>query len=185
MAAAREARDVELLDALEALPHEPFGGDVWRIVREGRDPLLSYPSGVRWDPLGGFDVLYTALDPDGAHAEIFFHLNRAPVFPSRTVYYLYTIRIQTRRTLRLADMSALAGLKVDTARYSALEYSQTQAIGDAAHFLGFDGLIVPSARWQGLNLILFMDRLDPDDELAVSPCEPVDWQAWRNKSNSP
>lgn len=185
MAAGREARDVEILDALEALPREAFNGDVWRIVREGREPLQSYPSGARWDPPGAFDVLYTALDSDGAYAEIFFHLNRAPVFPSRTVYYLYTIRIQTRHTLRLADMSALAGLKVDTARYSVLEYSQTQAISDAAHFLGFDGLIVPSARWESLNLILFMDQLDPNDALAVSAPEPVDWQAWRNKSKSP
>ena len=114
-----------------------------------------------------------------------FHLNRAPVFPSRTVYYLYRITVETKNTLRLADMSALAALKVDAQRYSDLDYSQTQAIGDAAHFLGFDGLIVPSARWEGLNLILFTDRIDPDDGLAVSAREPVDWQAWRNKSRSP
>ena len=74
---------------------------------------------------------------------------------------------------------------MDAERYSALDYSRTQAIGDAAHFLGFDGLIVPSARCESLNLILFMDRIDLDEELAVTAPEPVDWQAWRNKSSSP
>ncbi|MCH7794304.1 MAG: RES family NAD+ phosphorylase [Proteobacteria bacterium] len=182
-ASARKARDVDLLDALESLTPEPFDGDVWRIIRNGRDPLQGYPAGARWDPLGVFDVLYTALDPDGAHAEVFFHLNRAPVFPSRTAYLLHTIRVQTRKTLRLADMTALAALKVDTGRYSELDYTQTQAIGDATHFLGFDGLIVPSARSESRNLILFMDRLDPNDPLVVTRSEAVDWQAWRTRDH--
>ncbi len=179
MASGRKARDVELLDALESLTPEQFDGDVWRIIRKGREPLQGYPAGARWDPPGVFDVLYTALDPEGARAEVFFHLNRAPVFPSRTVYLLHTIRVQTRQTLQLADMNALAALKVDTDRFSDLDYTRTQAIGDAAHFLGFDGLIVPSARWECQNLILFMDRLDPNDQLNVTKSEPVDWPEWR------
>ena len=181
MASGRKARDVELLDALESLTPEPFEGDVWRIIREGREPLQGYPAGARWDPPGVFDVLYTALDPDGARAEVFFHLNRAPVFPSRTAYFLHRIKVQARKTLRLADMDALAGLKVDAERYSELDYMRTQAIGDAAHFLGFDGLIVPSARWGSQNLVLFMDRLDPNDPLVVTRSEPVDWPAWRTR----
>jgi len=35
------------------------------------------------------------------------------------------------------------------------EYSRTQEIADAAFFLGFEGLIAPSAQWTDLNLILF------------------------------
>ncbi len=181
MAAGRKARDVDLLDALDALDREPFDGDVWRIAREGRSPLQGYPAGARWDPPGGFDVIYSTLDPDGARAEIFFHLMRAPVFPSRTVYLLHTLRVRMRKTVRLADMSAFAALKVDTARYSELDYAQTQAIGDAAHFLGFDGLLVPSARWDCLNLVIFMDRIDPNDDWVISASEPVDWKAWRTQ----
>ena len=80
-------------------------------------------------------------------------------------------------------MTALAALKVDTGRYSELDYTQTQAIGDATHFLGFDGLIVPSARSESRNLILFIDRLDPNDPLNVTRSEPVDWQAWRTRDH--
>lgn len=182
MASGREARDVDLLDALELLPPEPIESDVWRIVRVGREPLQSNPVGARWDPPNGFDVLYTALDPDGANAEIYYHLNRAPVFPSSTVYVLHTIRVRTKKTLRLSDMSALAALKVDVERYSEPDYARTQAIGDAAHFLGFDSLLVPSARWECSNLILFMDRMDPNDEPVVLASDPVDWPAWREKA---
>jgi hypothetical protein len=54
--AERRARDLELLDALEAHEGVSFEGDVWRIVREERDPLRGYPAGARWDP-GSFDVI--------------------------------------------------------------------------------------------------------------------------------
>ena len=179
MAGVRKARDVELLDALDALDREPFEGDVWRIVRQGRNPLQGYPAGGRWDPTGGFDVIYTSLDPDGARAEIYYHLMRAPVFPSRTIYLMHRLGIRMHKTLRLADMSALAALKIDTARYSDIDDAQTQAIGDAAHFVGFDGLIAPSARWDCQNLVIFMDRMDPSDDWVISESEPVDWKEWR------
>lgn len=186
MRGERKARDVELLDALEALEPEAFEGDAWRIVREGRDPLQGYRAGARWDPPGGFDVIYTALNPDGARAEIFYHLNKAPVFPSRTVYLLHTIKLRTRRSLKLANLGALAALGVDTGRYGEVDYrtvpTRTQEIGDAAHFLGFDGLIVPSARYDCHNLVVFMDRVEPDGTILVQST-PVDWKAWRQRES--
>ena len=176
MADGRKARDLELLDALDALERTAFEGTVWRAVREGRDPIQGHPSAGRWDP-GTFDVLYTALEPDGALAEIHFHLSRQPVFPSRLRYRLHEIAVRTRRTLRLADIQALAGLGVEEARYPEILYARTQEIGDAAHFLGFDGILAPNARWPCLNLTLFADLFDPDDLGPVSS-EPVDVAVW-------
>ena len=46
-------------------------------------------------------------------------------------------------------------LGVDPARYREILYEPTQAIGDAAYFLGFDSIIAPNARWSCNNLILF------------------------------
>ena len=185
MAAARRARDITLLDALESLAPEAFEGDAWRIVRRDRDPLLGYPAGARWDPPDAFDVIYTALDPDGARAEVFFHLNRAPVFPSRTVYLLHTIRVRTRRTLRLADLGKLARLDVEIDRYDEVDYrvipTRTQEIGDAAHFLGFDGLIVPNARYDCANLVLFVDRININEDLCIHESVAVDWNDWRRR----
>ena len=71
--------DRELLDALEALAPETFDGDVWRVAREGRDALLGASAGGRWSPSGGFEVLYTSLDAEGALAEIGYRLSLEPV----------------------------------------------------------------------------------------------------------
>jgi len=179
---SRKARDLELLDALDALERTQFEGIVWRAVREGRDPMQGHPSAGRWDP-GTFDVLYTALDPDGALAEIHFHLSRQPVFPSTIRWRLHEITVRTAKTLRLADMRALPRLGVDEARYSEILYVRTQEIGDAAHFLGFDGILAPNARWPCLNLTLFTDRIAPDDLGSTSP-EPVDVAAWGERRSN-
>jgi RES domain-containing protein len=179
MPSGRKARDLELLDALDALERTPFQGTAWRAAREGRDPAQGHPSAGRWDP-GTFDVLYTDLEPEGAMAEIHFHLSRQPVFPSKIRYHLHELAIRTRRTLRLADMRALAALGVDHSRYREILYARTQEIGDAAHFLGFDGILAPSARWPCLNLTLFTDRSAPED-LSIIGSQPVDVAAWRQR----
>jgi RES domain-containing protein len=178
--AGRRARDLELLDALDALPRMPFEGTVWRVVRQGRDPLQGHPSGGRWDP-GTFDVLYTSMAPDGAIAEIHFHLSRQPVFPSKLTYGLHEIAVSTKKTLHFADLSALTPLRVDSSRYAEIRYQRTQVIGDAADFLGFDGLIAPNARWPCQNLVIFTDRLAPAD-LDVLSVAAIDWTAWRKSS---
>lgn len=174
----RRARDLALLDALDAHQGVSFAGDVWRIVREERDVLQASPAGARWDP-GTFDVLYTSLEREGALAEIHFHLTRQPVFPSKLRSVLHRIAVRTERTLRLADLGAVERLGVSRETYAGLSYERTQEIGDAAAFLGFDGIIAPSARWPCQNLVLFTDRLKPHD-LTVRESEPVDWQAWRD-----
>ena len=181
------AHDIELLDLLDALESTPFEGTVWRAVREGRDPVQGHPSASRWDP-GIFDVLYTALEQDGALAEIHFHLSRQPVFPSTLRYRLHEIAarrgplvVVTRKALRLADMRVLTRLGVEEARYQEILYARTQEIGDAAFFLGFDGIIAPNARWPCLNLILFTDRIGPDDLRALAS-RPVDVRAWSRRA---
>jgi len=176
----RPARDHQLLDALDALDRTPFEQSVWRVVRQGRDPVQGHPSGGRWDP-GTFDVLYTACESDGAVAEMHFHLSRQPVFPSKLTYRLHEISVVAGQTLRLADMRALARLGIEKTRYSELLYERTQEIGDAAYFLGFDGIIAPSARWRCLNAILFTDRIRPDRIEAIRATK-VDWERWRRRT---
>jgi RES domain-containing protein len=155
-------------------------GDVWRIVREGIEVLQGYPAKARWDP-GTFDVLYTSLEREGALEEIHFHLAQQPVFPSRLSSSLYRIAVRTKRTLKLANLEAVQGLGVSAETYAGLTYERTQDIGDAAAFLGFDGILAPSARWSCQNLIIFCDRFNPGDLAAVHSehSEHIDWDAWR------
>jgi RES domain-containing protein len=175
--ADRRARDLDLLDALDAHKGVSFEGDVWRIVREERNVLQGYPSAARWDP-GTFDVIYTSLAREGALEEVFFHLSRQPVFPSKIRSVLHRITVRTERTLKLADLAAVQDLGVSVETYGELTYGRTQEIGDAAAFLGFDGILAPSARWNCQNLVFFSDCFAPED-LTVVESEPVDWDVWR------
>jgi len=101
------------------------------------------------------------------------------VWPSRLAHDIHRIGAETARTLRFADVSALAPPGAETARYESFDDGPTQAIAAAAHFLEFDGLIVPSARAACANLVVFMDRIAETGRLAVRASEPVDWPAWR------
>ena len=144
MPGARRPRDPVLLDALYAFDRLPYARETWRVVRDVGS-FAGSASGGRCDPTL-FDVLYTSLDPDGAVAEVHFHLSRQPVFPSKIRYGLHRIRVRTEKTLRLPDLDAMIPLGVDPARYREILYGPTQAIGDAAYFLRFDSIIAPNAR---------------------------------------
>lgn len=177
--------DRDLLDKLERHDPKPQLVQAWRTGWAHRDPLLGSTAAGRWNPEGVFEVLYTSLDFDGSIAESYYHSSRAPVLSSRPVK-VHRLRVSTPRTLVLDSHEVLASLGVDMARYGTpisdlVELTQTQEIGAAAHFLEFDSLIVPSARWPCLNLVLFLDRLDPGSALAVESSEHVNWPAWREQ----
>ncbi len=179
MSGRRRARDLDLLDALDELPRVPVHDTVWRVVRSERHPLLCGPSLGRWD-LGHFDVLYTSFEADGAVAEMYFHLSRQPVFPQTVTFTINEIDVTTRHALRFADLRTLEPLGVGAEGYSGFLYARTREIGDAAAFLGFDGVIAPSARWNCLNLVVFCDSLTPND-LMLKDSRVVDWDSWREK----
>jgi RES domain len=174
-----DARDHRLLDALDALPREVFAGRVWRVVPDGRNPSQGRSSIGRWGN-GTFDVLYTSFERDGAIAEIHEYLNLQPVFPSKPSWSCFELAIRSHRTLRFADLSALKNLDVDIDAYGQRRYARTQEIADAAFFLGFDGLIAPSARWRCDNLVLFTAQPAPADiEIVAEQGTRIDWATWR------
>lgn len=178
----RRARDIGLLDAVDSFRRETVDAHVWRLVRTGRDPGLGSPSLSRWCN-GAFDVLYTSFERDGALAEIHALLSLQPVFPSRDLWFAHRLKVMATQTLRLADLAILTRLGIDAARYTERNYARTREIADAAYFLGFDGLIAPSARWPCLNFILFTDRIPSDQiEPVDTPATPVHWDEWRNRT---
>lgn len=186
MARRRKVRDNELIDAIEAAPETEFEAVVWRVVRGDRDPLLGSSPGGRWDD-ATFDVLYTSAESDGALAEMYFHLTRGqPIVPSRMEFRRYEIRVALSRALRLESTAELEALGVEEAGYGSLkygraqeEYLRTQEIAEVAFFLEYDGLIVPSARWQCRNVILYTDRVPPEAMTIVRDHGVVDWADWK------
>jgi RES domain len=173
--------DRSLLDALEKLQPEPFDSDVWRVARKGRDPLTGSSANGRWGAPGELEVLYASEARDGALAEVGFRLSLEPIWPSRIRHQIHVLAVKTERLLRLVDMRELEKLGVDIARYETFDYSATQAIAATAHFLEFDGLLVPSARFACNNLALFTDRVSYSGQLQLVGSEDVDWEQWRKK----
>ncbi len=162
----RPIRDQALLDALERVLQRPYGGTVWRSVREGRDPLTCWRSGGRWDD-GSFDVLYTSETREAALQERRFHLYQGQPFPpSKVRYELFEIHVSLEAVIVLETPARLAAVGLDMGRYGQLsylererEYPRSQEIAEACLFLGADGLLVPSARDQNANnLIVFCEQ---------------------------
>lgn len=187
MPAARSPRDNRLLDAIEALPWESWSGTVWRVVREGRDPTQCSAVGGRWDDRS-FEVLYTSTHPDGARAEMYFHLSRGqPVIPSQLRYGLHEMKVSLEACVRIASLDVLAGLGLRMSAFGQLSYSERQAeyprsqeIAEAAHFHGRDGLLVPSARSAHPNLVVFCGAAGPGAVEATKGHGVIDWHAWRS-----
>jgi RES domain-containing protein len=175
----RRARDIGLVDAIDALAPRPLSAEVFRVAKAGRDPTEPARSKGRWSD-GSFDALYTSLERDGARAEIFALLSMQPIIPTRDAWHVHRLKISASRALDLANFETLKMLGVDVERYESRNYSRTQVIGEAAFFLGADGVIVPRARSKGLNFVAFADRLSPANiEIIESFVEPIDWSKWR------
>jgi hypothetical protein len=124
-------------------------------------------------------VLYTSLTKEGALAEIGFRLSLEPVWPSKLDHQLHEISVEIERALTTVDVPSLLPFGIDAARYESFDYQATQALAAAAHFLEFDGLLVPSARAPCSNLVLFQDRISGSAILEVMKSVEVDWDSWR------
>lgn len=182
-------RDADLLDTLESLEPTGLEASVWRITRGEWDPCRCARGGGRWDDTT-FDVLYTSTLADGARAEMYFHLRKGqPVVPSKPVYRLYELTVAVDNLLDLTDGSLLASLGVDVRRFGAIaygghpaEYLVSQAIGEAANFLGHDGVLVPNARWPAAtNLVLFCDQASASLVGESEEGDAIDWNAWAKR----
>lgn len=173
--------DPSLLDRLSAFDPERFDGEVFRATRTSADPVAASISGSRWAPApdgnAGHSVLYTSLERDGALAEVASFLAELTPIPGPRPISVTRLAVSTSHTLQLVRTD-LATLGVDLARYGERDYGRTQEIGAALVFLGFDGLIAPSARWPCDNLMIFGDNHALTETLEPIRAETVEWREW-------
>ena len=86
----------------------------------------------------------------------------------------WSLKIQLKRVVEL-NFDDLEKLGVHQADYQGRDYSRTQEIADALNYLGCDGLIVPSARHDSNNLIIFTQNLDADCIIDEDESEEFQW----------
>ena len=175
--------DPALLDALDGLEGRRFRGDVWRVTWAARNPLAGNSGGGRWSPEGQFDVLYTSLQERGALAEAHHHLSRAPVMSSSHTL-LNKLSVSLENVLEL-DVDQLMALGMEDPRASRPRSNWGQSIGEATFMLDYHGLIVPSARWDCCNLVVFLDHgsFDINKHLSFEQATDVNWPAWREQTS--
>ena len=172
--------DPALLDAIDALEGGVFDGNVWRVTWATRDPLSGNSGGGRWSPDNDFEALYTSLEENGALAEIYYHLSKAPVFASSNTR-INKLHVSLAKVLRLSEHD-LWSFGLEDPLASRITYAKSQVVGAAAYLLDYEGLIVPSARWDCENLVLFLDKFDISECLQVVEIRDVNWPAWRESA---
>lgn len=152
--------DPALLDAIERLGSEALDGlTLWRHMFNDHPPELSNNRGARWNP-AGLAAIYTSEDRDTAIAEGQHAIDVQPLRP-RARRFVYEIRASAQKVLRIErDDFALLGL--DPSDLTSTDFTACQRVGAHAAFLGYDALIVPSARADGRNVVIFVNELAAD-----------------------
>ena len=156
------ALEKALVDKLQRLKSEAWSGTLYRHILGGRDPLLPNRRGARWNP-PGIDAIYSSLERTTALAEGDYLIAAQPV-PLRVKRVLHRIRVTLRSVIRLSDAALLRELGIDEVALINADHSACRKVGQAVAWLEHDGLIVPSARAAGLNLIIFVLNQETEPE---------------------
>jgi RES domain-containing protein len=160
----------ELLDSLEDIEPRRFSGVVFRHVLGDTAPLRANTRGARWNP-PDVSALYTSLERKTAIAEGDFLISLQPIRPSVT-RWIAQIQITLQRVIEIDEVT-LQKLGISREALEALDHAPCREIGGAVNWLGFEGLIVPSARSNGQNLVIYIGHQDPAGLFEVIGKEPL------------
>jgi RES domain-containing protein len=165
-----------LVDAIDRLDPLPFQGEAFRHIAARWHPLSgagARSQGGRWNPPESFSTVYLALSEKTAIEEFRRMARRSGRAPEDFVpRRIYRFRLNLQEILDLTGPSEvlgpLAGLDLQ-----AEDLAPTQAVGEAAQYLGREAIMAPSATGVGNVLVVFIDRLRPD-----SLIESQDFKTW-------
>jgi RES domain-containing protein len=165
--------DPLLLDYLESAALKPWEGIVFRYTVGGREPDRENTMGARWNP-PGLGAIYTALARETALAELHHFVSGLVPVPSRMVLTLYEIHLSLQKILDLGSTRPLRQAGLTDKELSSPDFGPCQRVGAAAQWLGAGGLLVPSARDRGTNLVVYPSGQPPDYEFEVLSSEPLE-----------
>ncbi len=173
----------KLIEAVDGLPRVAFEGTSYRHLARGYLPLTGEGArihGGRWNPPGSFSVLYTALDRATVVAELERSARRQGLsirdfLPRDEV--TYTISLQ--RVLDLGVASNRAALGLERSDIVGLDWAPCEAVGEAAHYVGFEALLAPSSTSTGQALALFLGRLVIGSRVDVESVEDLTVDGYR------
>jgi RES domain-containing protein len=166
-----------LVEAIDRLPPTPYRGTAFRHQPPKYAPLSGRGArivGGRWNPPDSFSVLYLGLSREIVRAEFRRHARRQGLaldaFLPRS-FYRYELSVENLLDLR--DEAACAALGLHGAELTGDSVRRCQAVGEAAHFIGREGIVAPSAAGAGTVVALFPDALMPNSE--IQPTKREQW----------
>lgn len=150
--------DDDLLHELEDAPSSSFAGEVFRHMFASYSPLFENTAGARWNPRD-VAAIYTSLDRATALAEAEYRISLEPFRP-RAKRTLYRLQVDLVNVLDLSSSDCLAAVGITEEELQGVTFENCQLVGGAVAWLGHDGLLVPSARNPGTNLVIFPAAID-------------------------
>ncbi len=174
----------DLASALDAIGTTSIHTVAFRHVSAGTDPLLGTGArihGGRWNPPGSFSTLYLGLSEETvavewARAAAAQGLDLDAFLPRE----LYEFELSLTSVVDLRPLKARSIAKLTVHDITAEDQRACQRVGEAAHSLGLEGLMAPSATGIGDVIAVFLDQLKPNAQLDV-----VTSHTWNVPADSP
>lgn len=161
----------ELVAALDGIPRTRVEQTVYRHLSPGYGATSGEGArviGGRWNPPESFSVLYTATPIEAVLAEFRRMAQRQGRAESDYVdRRLVTYHVVLHGMLDLTQADNLAALGLTRAIITADDVLPCQAIGEAAHYVGYEGILAPSAIATGTVAAIFPAKLGPDSIVDV------------------
>lgn len=110
-------------------------------------------------------------------AEVASYLRDLSPLPRSRELSIATLTMSASKVVTL-DYAKLLEIGVSREHYGTRDYGLTQQIGATLEWLGFDGLISPSARYNCNNLTLFTRNHQLDERLEIVSQQSIEWRAW-------
>jgi RES domain-containing protein len=175
---------IDVVERIDGLPRSLLESEAFRHQGPAYQPLNTEGAqlfGGRWNPPDSFPVLYLALSPAVTAAE----LRRLAARNARSIEDLlprrlhrYNVRLYA--VLDLTTEDALETLGITQEAITSDDLSVPQRLGEAAHYVGFEAILAPSAAGQGVTLSVFFDVVRADSEI-----QPLDSTLWESVEDLP
>jgi RES domain-containing protein len=142
-----------LLDQIASLPESAWEGEVWRHVFGDTHPTRQNTRGARWNP-PDTAAIYTSLAKEVAVAEGEYLLSMQPV-PVKVQRVVFRLKVRLESVVDASSPDVLRTLGIGPNELANAGQEQCRIVGGAVAHLGHDGLLVPSARTDGVNLVIY------------------------------
>lgn len=127
--------------------------------------------GGRWNERDGTATVYLASPEATCHAEITRLVDRVGTARVHFPRTLHTISVDNLRVIDLSDAARLAAVGLSPADVEAGDRSPCQRVGEAVAYLGYEGLVAPSASGAGLVIAAFEPRISLSQLIVLDSSE--------------